>query len=63
MKICPVGAELLNADGLTDGWTAMMKLTAALLRFVNAPKNGTIHLVLDKAQHHIQETVIDTYRM
>jgi hypothetical protein len=26
MKICPVGVELFQADGQTDGWTEMMEL-------------------------------------
>jgi hypothetical protein len=36
MKICPVGAELLHADGRTD----MTKLIAASRNFANAPVNG-----------------------
>lgn len=34
MTIRPVGDELLHADG----WTDMMKLTAAFRSFANAPK-------------------------
>jgi hypothetical protein len=37
MKIRPVGAELLHADGQTD----ITKLTVALCNFANAPKNGS----------------------
>lgn len=36
MKICPVGAELLCADG----WTDVTKLTVAFHNFANTPKNG-----------------------
>jgi hypothetical protein len=39
MKIRPVGAELLHADGQTD----MPKLIVALRNFANAPKNGNFH--------------------
>jgi hypothetical protein len=43
MKICPIGAEVLNADGRTDGQrdgeTDMTKLMFAFYNFVNAPKN------------------------
>jgi len=35
MKIRPVGAELLCADG----WTDMMKLTVDIRNFATAPKN------------------------
>ena len=38
MKIRPVGAELLHADGRTD----MTKLTVALRHFAKAPKNGNV---------------------
>jgi len=34
MKICPMGAELLHADGRTD----MTKLIFAFWNFANAPK-------------------------
>jgi len=33
MKIIPVGAELLLADGRTDGLTHMTKLIVAFLQF------------------------------
>ena len=36
MKIHPVGAELLHADGQTE----MTKLVFAFRNFVNVPKNG-----------------------
>jgi hypothetical protein len=39
MKICPVEAELLQADGRTDGQTDMMKLIFAFRKFAKAPKN------------------------
>jgi hypothetical protein len=39
MKIRPLGAELLNADGRTDRETNTTKLVFAFRRFVNAPKN------------------------
>jgi len=35
MKMLPVGAELLHADGRTD----MTKVTVAFKNFANAPKN------------------------
>jgi len=34
MKILPVGAELFRADGQTDGWRDMTKLT---VNSANAP--------------------------
>jgi hypothetical protein len=45
MKIRPVGAEFLHADG----WTDMTKLIVAFRNFANAPKNtscfvSTIHI-------------------
>jgi hypothetical protein len=36
MKIRPVGAELLHADGLTDRPTNMTKLIAAFRNFASA---------------------------
>jgi hypothetical protein len=43
MKIRPVGAELLHADGQTnrqtDGQTDMRKLIIAIRNFANTPKN------------------------
>jgi len=37
MKIRQVGAELLSAEGLTDGQTDMTVLTVASRNFDNAP--------------------------
>jgi hypothetical protein len=42
MKIRPVGADLLHADRLTDGWTDMTKLTVAFLNFAKAPTNALV---------------------
>ena len=42
MKIPPVGAELLHADGRMDGRTDMRKLTAAYRNFAHALKNGLL---------------------
>jgi len=39
MKIRPVRAELLYADGLRSGRTDMTKLKAAFHNFANAPEN------------------------
>jgi hypothetical protein len=39
MKIRPEGAELLHAEGRSDGQTDMTKLVVAFRNFVNAPKN------------------------
>jgi hypothetical protein len=39
MKIRSVGAELLQANGQTNTWTYMIKLTAAFHNFVNVNKN------------------------
>ena len=36
-KICPVGAELLHEERLTDGQADMMKLKVAFGNFANAP--------------------------
>ena len=41
IKICPVGAELIRADGRTDGRTDMTKLIVAFRNFANAPKSST----------------------
>jgi len=41
MKIRPVAAELLHADGQTDGGqTDMTKLIVVFRDFANAPKNA-----------------------
>jgi hypothetical protein len=40
MKINPVVAELLNADGQTDRRTGMTKLIVAFRNFAKAPKNS-----------------------
>jgi hypothetical protein len=42
MKIPPVGAEMFDADGRTDGWTDMTKLIVAFRNFVNAPKKSIL---------------------
>jgi hypothetical protein len=39
MKICPVRAELLQADRQTDVQRDMTKLIAAFRNFANTPKN------------------------
>jgi len=39
MKIRPVEAELLHADGRTDGRTAMAKSVVTFRNFANAPNN------------------------
>jgi len=38
LKTRPTEAELLDADGRTDGRTDMPKLTIAFLNFANAPE-------------------------
>jgi len=38
MKICPVGAELLHADGPTDRQTDITKLIVAFRNFAKMPK-------------------------
>ena len=38
IKIHPLGAMLLHADGWMDGQIDMMKLTVAFCNFVNASK-------------------------
>jgi len=45
MKLRPVGAELLHADGRTDGQTDMTKLIVAFLNFANAPENQSVNAV------------------
>jgi hypothetical protein len=54
MKIPPVGAELFDADGQTDGErkTDMMKLIADFRNFANEPKN--LQLVQLKTHSSIQ---------
>ena len=44
MKIGPVGAELFRADGRTEKWIDMTKLTVAFRNFSNAPENQNIHM-------------------
>jgi hypothetical protein len=39
MKIRPIRAKLLHADGQMDGRTHMRKLVVAFRTFANAPKN------------------------
>jgi hypothetical protein len=39
MKIRPVGAELFQAEGQTDGQTVMTKPLVSFRNFTNAPKN------------------------
>ena len=41
MKICPVGAELFNADRRRDRQPDMTKPIVAFHNFVNASKNAT----------------------
>jgi hypothetical protein len=41
MKIRPVGAEQLHADGRADRQTDITKLIVAFRNFANAPKNGS----------------------
>jgi hypothetical protein len=42
MKIRPVGAELLHADGQTDRQTDMTKRVVAFHDFENTPKNMAV---------------------
>jgi hypothetical protein len=48
IKICPLGAELFQAGGRTDGQTDrqtdMTKLLVAIRNFENAPRNNTFFL-------------------
>ena len=46
VKIRPVEAELLHADGATDGRTDMTQLKVAFAIFANAPKNELISYIL-----------------
>ena len=50
MKIVPLGAELLYADGRTDGQTDITKLIVDIRSFTKYPKNdlknGNIHVKL-----------------
>ena len=45
MIICPVGAELLNADGRTYRRTDMTKLAVAFCNFENATKNDSLKII------------------
>jgi len=42
MKIRPLGAEFVHADGETDRRIGMTKLTAAFGNFANWPKNSQL---------------------
>jgi hypothetical protein len=46
MKIHPEWAELLHADGHTDGRKNMTKLRVVFRNFSNAPNNGFIHIYI-----------------
>jgi len=46
MKIGPMGVELFHADGRKDRRTDMTMLIVAFRNVGNAPKNGTVALVL-----------------
>jgi hypothetical protein len=48
MKICPVAAELLHAEGWTDRRTDMMKLIVTFCNFANEPKNADPFHQLEK---------------
>jgi hypothetical protein len=45
MKMHPVGAELLHADGWIDAQTDMTKVIIAFCNFVSAPKNQLYNAV------------------
>jgi hypothetical protein len=45
MKMHPVGAELLHADGWTDAQTDMAKLIIAFRNSASAPKNQLFNAV------------------
>ena len=53
MKIRPVGAELFNADGRTDGQTDM-KLTVAFSKFCERAYNGIIMSQLQRTRHETE---------
>ena len=48
MKISPVGAKVLHANGWMDRQTDMTKLIDTLHNFVNTPTNGcsSIHAII-----------------
>jgi hypothetical protein len=48
MKICPMGGELLHADGQTD----MKKLTVAFCNFAKSPRNK-------RRNTHCRQTIED----
>ena len=56
MKIRPVGAELLHADGRTDRQTGMTVLTVAFRNSLNEPKNET-----GRASHDLQRREMRTH--
>jgi hypothetical protein len=62
MKIRPVGAELFDVGGRTDGWTDMTKLVVALRNFANAPKKLTL-IQHRKVPSTIEVTVMISYRI
>jgi len=43
MKICPMEAEFLHADGWADGRMNMMKLIVSPCNFENVPKKIIMH--------------------
>jgi len=55
MKICPVRAELLHADGRTDKETDKTMLTVAFRNIANAPKNDIFKIF--KELHHLPSLI------
>ena len=53
IKILPVGAEILHADGRTEGQTDMMKLVVVLSNFAKAPKKPTSFCCSEFGQHGV----------
>jgi len=56
MKIRPVGAELVHADGRTDGRTVTKTLIVAFRNFTNAPKNQYREIIAVCSQIHPEHT-------
>jgi hypothetical protein len=60
MQIRPLGVDLFNADGWTDGQKNMTKLTAAFRSFVNVPQKLFPYTELTECFFYWKQAVFST---